>query len=933
MANRRYDPVSYRPFRAQPVLAEGLLAVARPGGEFLERVSAGLFRLADAAGQRADAQAERQGALDGQRAAVAGRPSAEFAENGAGAAVSGGDHRQIAASILRKEEGFRESPYWDVTAYRTGYGSDTITTADGKKLKVEKGMKVSREDAERDLARRIGEFESRAAGQTGSENWNRLPAAVRGALLSVTYNYGSLPKSVADAVRGGDRAAIANAVGGLSANKARRGREASIIRGSATPSATASGPAGGGATFTGGTFRPSGRDTVYGRAYDEAGAKTYVQMLDTEIRSTQSQLFDRHRDDPVALEAALRDNRTDMLDRHVFPEIAADFEVGYGRMAEQYLAGARDNQAKRIEEQGRADWVERGSALSTDIQQRLANGDPDSPGAADALASAQAAVDNYYDDAADRGFMSPSAAAEAKIKHRNGTAVAFYARQAEKRDADGVAAMRKEMHENMAAGGVDGLDGDGWVNLDAALRKLEDAKRVEQKQLVGALRTQGDQFTSRVAAGFQLDETAFNDFVLQAGDSPAAQAVVQETRDKLSIASVIRDLPLAEAESHVAALRKGLGDNPSDEQLRTYDYAQKFLASKAKLLADDPVAFVQNNNPEVAAAWEAATGGEPDAYSHALALTAAAQERLGIAPTKLLPKAMANSISGRVTDAAEKEADRIAALTGPIFATPDPEQQAKVFDQLVGAGVPEIAEGGINAMARGDTEASRRLLQAALIDPETLPGKVAETKAKIDEAIQAQIMEPGQIGDVYYGLSGGAVENYTAAARDRKLITRAVQMRLRAGEDLDSAVQRVARDLYGDVVAVSETGDVNAQLLLPAGLDAAPVLAGLPSVLPRVRAALEDTTRADAGAVGPGGLVVHNRVMSNHIGNILSEGYFRNAGDGFVFIDPYSGLAVGDKDGAPIVFERGEVEAAGKAALENEPLLGRRPKYNRTPWK
>ncbi|MDZ7822592.1 MAG: hypothetical protein U5K75_00135 [Ahrensia sp.] len=33
-----------------------------------------------------------------------------------------------------------------------------------------------------------------------------------------------------------------------------------------------------------GTLRPSGRDTVYGRAFDAAGIKTYLQSVDVTLR-------------------------------------------------------------------------------------------------------------------------------------------------------------------------------------------------------------------------------------------------------------------------------------------------------------------------------------------------------------------------------------------------------------------------------------------------------------------------------------------------------------------------------------------------------------------------------------------------------------------------------------------------------------------------
>lgn len=145
-----------------------------------------------------------------------------------------------AAALLRTFEGFRETPYWDVNANRVGYGSDTITRADGSVVRVQAGMAVSREDAERDLSRRTAEFEGVALRQVGPEAWNALPPNARAALVSTTYNYGSLPGSVVAAAKTGDVTAIASAVRGLSGhnggvNADRRAKEAAIIEGKGNP--------------------------------------------------------------------------------------------------------------------------------------------------------------------------------------------------------------------------------------------------------------------------------------------------------------------------------------------------------------------------------------------------------------------------------------------------------------------------------------------------------------------------------------------------------------------------------------------------------------------------------------------------------------------------------------------------------------------------
>ena len=145
------------------------------------------------------------------------------------------------AALIRSFEGYRDKPYWDVNAHRVGYGSDTITNPDGSVQKVQPGMQINRQQAELDLQRRIStEFQPRAASAVG-ENWAKLPPQAQAALTSITYNYGSLPKSVAAAAQSGDPNAIAQAVEGLAGhnggiNANRRMQEAALIRGADMPS-------------------------------------------------------------------------------------------------------------------------------------------------------------------------------------------------------------------------------------------------------------------------------------------------------------------------------------------------------------------------------------------------------------------------------------------------------------------------------------------------------------------------------------------------------------------------------------------------------------------------------------------------------------------------------------------------------------------------
>lgn len=156
-----------------------------------------------------------------------------------------------AYDLIRGFEGFRANPYWDVNAYRAGYGSDTMTTADGRVVPISTGMTVSRDDAERDLARRVDtEFMPRAISAVGQAAWGHLNDQQRAALTSITYNYGELPAPVASAIQAGDLAGAEQAIRALAGhnggvNEGRRNKEADLFSGRSQAPSTmeADGPA------------------------------------------------------------------------------------------------------------------------------------------------------------------------------------------------------------------------------------------------------------------------------------------------------------------------------------------------------------------------------------------------------------------------------------------------------------------------------------------------------------------------------------------------------------------------------------------------------------------------------------------------------------------------------------------------------------------
>ena len=145
----------------------------------------------------------------------------------AGLQASTGD----ASALIRQFEGFSDKAKIDSDGkYRVGYGSDTTTSASGQYSSVTAETTTTREDAERDLARRIVEFQTEAARQIGPA-WARLTDEAKASITSVAYNYGHVPGSVVTAAQTGGNSEIAGAIGSPSSNLGRRAQEAANITG------------------------------------------------------------------------------------------------------------------------------------------------------------------------------------------------------------------------------------------------------------------------------------------------------------------------------------------------------------------------------------------------------------------------------------------------------------------------------------------------------------------------------------------------------------------------------------------------------------------------------------------------------------------------------------------------------------------------------
>lgn len=275
----------------------------------------------------------------------------------------GGGATGLAAQIIAGFEGFRETPYYDVNAYRVGYGSDTITLSDGTIRQVTEGMRITRADADRDLVRRITqEFMPAVANAIGQERFNGLDPRQQAVLTSLAYNFGlgafapgeSLA-GVAEAVRNGSAEGVADAIRALGSSQfdpnsdtgrgliARRNREAALFE-------------------SGGTIDLSGyvsaQEQATKLAEEEAkarrlAAEATAETIDNQqFQIAQQELINLGREREAAVNEAIRQARAE--NANITEEELARIAEQAGRLYDlenaERLSNARKEQALALEE-------------------------------------------------------------------------------------------------------------------------------------------------------------------------------------------------------------------------------------------------------------------------------------------------------------------------------------------------------------------------------------------------------------------------------------------------------------------------------------------------------------------------------------------------------------------------------------------------------
>jgi len=451
-----------------------------------------------------------------------------------------------------------------------------------------------------------------------------------------------------------------------------------------------------------GSWKASGRDTVYGRAYDVTGTRTYLEMADLAMVENQQAIYEQYKDDPVMLEKALGEGLEADLRDNVFEEIAPEYKVAYKKRAAGILSKARTAQQERVQQQNRVEFLGRVEELENRKSQQLAGLDPNDEAAASDLADLQASIDAHWDSAAARGIVDLADAEKFKRSSRSDSTVGFYVRQASKLGADDIKTMRADMTRDYSEGKLAGVTADDWGKIDQGLAAAESARRTQDAKADTDLAKRGDDIAKRVAQGLPVTPEELARFQLDAGTAPKGREIVSSTLSRMRVSEAIRTMPIGQVEKNLKQL---LGENATSDDIA---FAQTTIAQHRKDVATDPLGVAERFGV-LPISEGLPLDGEVDpasvsaAFSERINAAKAAGAHFGTTP-KFFRPGEAAQIEAAVKADPQRGLDIAAGLVDA--AGPDAD---RVLREL-GSVAPAVSQSGALIAAGGNRQAAADLI-------------------------------------------------------------------------------------------------------------------------------------------------------------------------------------------------------------------------------
>lgn len=900
MVNLRRQPVSYRQFQGQAILADGLLAVSRPGGEVEQALANALFGASRVFGERAeqvagkrgrDAAAEAALGLEGQRVKVTGGQVSGGQVSGVNAgdvqpglsapspsraplpkqgkvspvvnliATAAARHGVPAQALIRVAEiesrmnpgaknptssagGLFQQTDGNAAQYGVANRFDAAQSADGAARFMRDNTRYLRRVLGRDPT--VGElYLAHQQGPAGAARLLSNPDALASNLVgrdAVRLNGGDPDTTTAAAFASKwvSKAGSQPVTGDLTPVVARVPLDGSVDPSRFTVTRT---PVE--IEVTGGEPPVlTGRDTIFGRAYDEVLTRHYQAQLDDAMLSGTAAVYEKLKDDPEALAVALSDLKAKQLNEHVPPEVRLDYEQAFSRQEQGYLRRAQAARETRIEQDQLAGWQLKDAEIREGLSRAEAGLDLSDEASLERIAGEGRRLKDHLSEGVARGWVSLPRAREMAENVDADVAAAFYLKQAEGLRPGEVEDLRDQLRRDYAAGKLQGINAAGWRKLETGLNQREAKAHSDFASEREALeRKLADDLASIGLAGKELaiDPAQVEELLgpKRLADWKASREVAKRAH---SATSGMERLTPQQLASRVDAQKPEPGEEGFAVKQAAYEAAAKRATDLMTQRRDDPASAVDTAFPEVRQAAEAFDPAKPETLTQLVAARNGAQAAIGIphAERRYLTKNEAKAI-GAVMDQSPE-----AAMTwAQVLMRSAPQEAENILGQIADD-APGLAVAADLILRGGTPDALAYLAQQRQIErqqgykePKRDPDKERERIAEVYGGAFATL--PGRLASV----QANASRIFFAMARERGI---APDLASEDGKALyDTALQVAAGASYRGGQQYGGITEVNgARTLVPVNMPASDLEAIIKGIADRDLSALPPIRSANA---------------------------------------------------------------------------------------
>jgi Transglycosylase SLT domain len=651
MTNLKRGEVSYRPFEGHAILADGLLAVQRPAGEVAASLSQSLFGAADVFA----ADAERIGRNRIEDAANAVRSSKMSTT------ISGGDRGQGGVvptdeTIIQKDlmppKGGSNVVNQAIARAAAKYGQSPSTMR--KIAMIESGLNPNAKNPSSSAAGLFQQIDDNAAQYGVNDRldpYQSSDGAARFMRDSTNYlakRLGRAPTEgeiyLAHQQGGGGAYELLKDPSALAVNVIGRER---VLKNGGNVNMTAGQfaamwtskldgnnpqPASNGfgamptidlgdnsfdvkpaersaleISFKGDAPSLTGRDTIWGRAYDKAVTNAYSSKLQNEMLTASDEIAQKYADDPIGMREAFSQLKEAQLQHDVPDSIRADYENAHGRIARSALVRAQKAADNVAEQHDKQTWLATRDNFQEGLDRSKAGYDNSNPDTFTVIQGQAQRLKEHLREGVARGVLTPEAARSEASRINGDVAAQWYVGQARGKTPEEVDALRQHLQTDYAAGKLPGVDGAAWATIDGSLNRVKaEADSLLKKHSADLKSAIEDDRKSLEATGKPV---AYNGATLDfetvrriQGDDAAK--VWQDNRtlahNTYAATAGLERQSNADIEARVHGLVPQGGESGFADKQKVYEAALRKSNEIMKLRSEDPALAAQQAVPELA---------------------------------------------------------------------------------------------------------------------------------------------------------------------------------------------------------------------------------------------------------------------------------------------------------------------------------------------